>query len=163
MPLFGASRDFAYIKSINNEYIKKIVEQKVGYFKINNQLTDTNLYSESLNKVYNNPILIDCIVTNSPQTADVQVGLPTVNRSVTFNFFREHLVEINLFPEKGDIILWQNDYFEVYNIIENEYFVGKNPDYSYSEDTDNFGGSISIKLESIYINPEKLPFKIDRI
>ena len=163
MPIFGSSRDFNYIKSINDEYIKKIVEQKIGYFKINNQLTDGNIYGESLNKVYNNPILIDCIISNLPQTADVQVGLPTVNRSTTFNFFREHLVEINLLPEKGDIILWQNSYFEVYNVIENEYFVGKTPDYSYSTDTDNFGGSISIKLETIYINPEKLPFKIDRI
>jgi hypothetical protein len=163
MPLFGSSRDFNYIKSINDEYIKKIVEQKIGYFKINNQLTDGNIYGESLNKIYNNPILIDCIISNLPQTSDVQVGLPTVNRNITFNFFREHLVEINLFPEKGDIILWQNDYFEVYNVIENEYFVGKIPDYSYSTDTDNYGGSISIKLEAIYINPEKLPFKIERI
>jgi hypothetical protein len=163
MPLFGSSRDFNYIKSINDEYIKKIVEQKIGYFKINNQLTDGNIYGESLNKIYNNPILIDCIISNLPQTADVQVGLPTVNRSTTFNFFREHLVEINLLPEKGDIILWQNNYFEVYNVIENEYFVGKTPDYSYSTDTDEYGGSISIKLETIYINPEKLPFKIERI
>jgi hypothetical protein len=163
MPLFGSSRDFNYIKSINDEYIKKIVEQKIGYFKIDNQLTDSNIYGESLSKIYNNPILIDCIISNLPQTADIQAGLPTVNRSATFNFFREHLVEINLFPEKGDIILWQNSYFEVYNVIENEYFVGKTPDYSYSTDTDEYGGSISIKLETVYINPEKLPFKIDRI
>lgn len=164
MALFGRKRDFEFIKLINDQYVKKIGEHKVAYIKISLTETETpNIYGESMNKVYNNPILIECLINSSPQSPSVQVGLPSVNKNVTFSFFREHLKEINLYPEKGDIIMWNEDYYEVYNLIENNFLYGKNGEYSLTETTKDFGGSISIQLETIYINPEKLPFKIERI
>jgi hypothetical protein len=35
----------------------------------------------------------------------------------------------NLVPEVGDIIMYQEGYYEVDNVNANQYFMGKNPDY----------------------------------
>jgi len=63
---------------------------------------------------------------------------------MTFSFLKDELIEKNLVPEIGDIVLFNNDYFEFNSIIENQFFSGKNPDFSMNEDTDNFGVSLSI-------------------
>lgn len=164
MPLFGSQRDFNFLHHINNEYIKKILEYKVGYFKISLQNTSTpNLYGESLSKVYNDPILIDCLIDISPQSTISEAKIPNVTRDAIFSFHKPHLIEINLVPERGDIIMWNNDIYEVYNIIENDLFFGKDPNYSLTDDTTDFGGSVSIQLECVFKNPESVPFKIERI
>jgi len=164
MPLFGSQRDFNFLQLITNEYIKNILEYKVGYVKISLLETPTpNLYGETIDKVYNNPVLIDCLINISPQNTTTEAKLPNVSRNATFSFSKPHLIEFQIVPERGDIIIWNNDFYEVYNIIENDLFFGKDPNYSLTDDTNDFGGSISIRLECIYKNPESLPFKIERI
>ena len=73
--------------------------------------------------------------------------------------------EPQLFPcliTRGDIVLYNNDYFEFNSIIENQFFVGKNPDYSMNEDTDDFGVSLSIICKGSKSRVEQLktiPFR----
>jgi len=67
-----------------------------------------------------------------------------MTQQMTFAFLKAILVEKNLVPQIGDIVLFNNDYFEFSSIIENQFFAGKNPDFSMNEDTDNFGVSLSI-------------------
>ncbi len=62
----------------------------------------------------------------------------------------------NIVPEVGDVVLWNNDYYEVNNVNENQLIVGKDPGYSYSDNTNNFGSSWSIIVECFYIRPEKV-------
>ena len=69
----------------------------------------------------------------------------------------------NIVPEVGDVILWNNDYYEVDGIVESQYFMGKYPEYSYSSDNDNFGTSLSIILSTHYMRPEKLGLNQERI
>ena len=163
MPLFGDQTDFDYISLINDEFIKEILEYKIGYFKIALDKTKKNLYGESLTKVYNDPVLLDCLIDITPQSTIAEAKIANVTRNGTFSFYKVHLLEFNIVPERGDIIMWNNDIYEVYNVIENNLFFGKDPDYSLTEDTDEFGGSVSIQLECVFKNPESLPFKIERI
>jgi len=75
---------------------------------------------------------------------------------------RANLVEKNLVPEVGDIVLYNNDFFEFNSIVENQFFAGKNPDYSMNEDTDGFGVSLSIICKGSKSRVEQLktiPFK----
>ena len=62
----------------------------------------------------------------------------------------------------GDIVLYNNDYFEFNSIVENQFFAGKNPDYSMNEDTDGFGVSLSIICKGSKSRVEQLktiPFR----
>lgn len=163
MALYGSSRDISFIRRINKELINNIIEQQVGYYKISLDKTISNLYGESTQKIYNDPILVNCLIERTPPTwVETEFGTD-ITQDITVRFLRDILVDIQLVPEIGDIILWQNTYYEIDNLVENQLFVGKDPLYSYSNSNDNFGSSISIIVTAKYIRPEKLGLSKERL
>lgn len=156
MALYGGKRDIMLFNSLNKELLSKIIEQKVGYYKIDLKTTETNIYEESLHKKYYNPVLINCLITRGDQSTTSDEFGPDKKQINKFAFFRENLKEQDIFPEDGDVILWNNNYYEVENLIENQLIVGKTPEYSYSPNVDRFGSSLSIILETKQIRPDKL-------
>jgi hypothetical protein len=72
-------------------------------------------------------------------------------------------VDIQLVPKVGDIVLWEESYYEISSLIENQLIVGKDPSYSYSSSTDDFGSSISIIVTAQYIRPEKVGLSKERL
>ena len=144
MPLFGGSRDISLFRTMNKELINDIIQTEVGFHKFVLQDSETNVYGESKNKVYYEPMLIPCLINREDQNwSETDFG-PDSTQQMTFSFLRATLVEKDLVPEVGDIVLYNNDYFEFNSIVENQFFSGKNPDYSMNEDTDEFGVSLSI-------------------
>ena len=144
MPLFGGERDISLLRGFNKELINDIIQQEVGFYKFVLPDSNTNVYGESENKVYYEPMLVSCLIDREDQTWNETDFGPDSTQQMTFRFLRASLVEKNLVPEIGDIVLYNNDYFEFNNIIENQFFTGKNPDYSMNKDTDTFGVSLSI-------------------
>lgn len=144
MPLFGGARDISLFKTMNKELINDIIQTEIGFYKFVLQDSETNVYGESDKKVYYEPLLIPSLITKDDQVWNESEFGPDMTQQMTFAFLRTTLVEKNVVPEIGDIVLFNNDYFEFNSIVENQFFVGKNPDYSMNEDTDNFGTSLSI-------------------
>jgi hypothetical protein len=68
-------------------------------------------------------------------------------------------------PNIGDIILWNEDYYEVDTVNENQLIVGKDPNYAYSDanGVPEAGTSLSIILTCHYTRPEKVGLREDRI
>ena len=162
MALFGGSRDISLFRHINKELINNIIQQSVGYYKINLDKTSSNLYGESLTKSYNNPILVNCLIERNAQSwTETEFGAD-VTREINVRFLRDILVDIQLVPEVGDVMLWQENYYELSGIVENQFVVGKDPSYAY-DDTTDFGSSISIIVTAQYIRPEKLGLKQERL
>lgn len=162
MALFGGSRDISLFRHINKELINNIIQQSVGYYKINLDKTTSNLYGESLIKSYNNPVLVNCLIERTAQEwSETEFGTD-VARAITVRFLRDILVDIQLVPEVGDVMLWQENYYELSGIVENQFVVGKDPSYAY-DDTNDFGSSISIIVTAQYIRPEKLGLKQERL
>jgi len=147
---------------MNKELINDIIQTEVGFYKFVLQDSETNVYGESDKKVYYEPMLIPTLITREDQAwSETDFG-PDSTQQMTFAFLRATLVEKNLVPEIGDIVLYNNDYFEFNSIVENQFFVGKNPDYSMNEDTDNFGVSLSIICKASKSRIEQLktiPFR----
>ena len=141
---------------MNRELINDIIQTEIGYYKFVLQDTVTNVYGEAENKVYYEPLLIPCLITREDQTWNETDFGPDSTQQMTFRFLRANLVEKNLVPEVGDIVLYNNDYFEFNSLVENQFFVGKNPDYSMNEDTDNFGVSLSIICRASKLRIEQL-------
>ena len=163
MALYGGSRDISFIRHINKELINNIIEQQVGYYILDLNKTPSNLYGESLQKTYQDPVLVNCLIERTPPTwKETEFGTD-VTQDITVRFLRDILVDIQLIPAVGDIILWQESYYEISNLIENQLVVGKDPSYSYSSTTDDFGSSISIIVTAQYVRPEKVGVTRERL
>jgi hypothetical protein len=163
MALYGGSRDISLFRHINKELINNIIEQQVGYYKISLDKTSSNLYGESLNKTYNNPVLVNCLIERTDQSWNETDFGPDVTRTINVRFLRDILVDIQLVPEVGDVVLWQENYYEISALVENQFVVGKDPSYSYSDNITDFGSSLSIIVTAQYIRPEKLGLKQERL
>jgi hypothetical protein len=174
MALYGEQRDISLFRHLNRELLNRIIEQKVGYYKINLNETNSNIYGESTEKFYNSPVLANCLIERGDTSfVDDPMGTVTSNRTIVVRFFRDDLAGIevtdfdgntyNILPEIGDIMLWNEDYFEIDNINENQLFVGKDPIYSYDPTVNNFGTSLSIICSAHHVRPEKLGLKKERL
>ena len=159
--LYGKYRDISLFRTISREVVNDIIEQEVGYYKTNLNLTDTNLYGESsqkssAGKTYIGPVLLKCLITRGDQTTTSEIKGPDRFRDLSVAFLRDDLIVYNLVPEIGDVILWNKDYYEVDNLIENQLIVGKDPNYAITNYLNEFGSDFSIILNCHYTSPEKL-------
>lgn len=164
MALYGSKRDIQFYKTINYELISDIIEQKVGYYKVILEETASNIYGESLNKSFSNPVLINCMINHSDQATTNESNLASVARPLVISFLKQHLIEANIYPQRGDIVIWNDDYFEVDGIVKNQFIMGKDSDYNYdSEYLDNFGENFSVRINCRYTSGEKLNLRKERI
>ena len=141
--LFGSKRDFNLFVSINRELIKDIIEQEVLYYKLSIANTSVNIYGEALQKTYMEPVKLNCLITRGDQVYDVDEFGPDLGREASFAFLKPDLEDISTVPEVGDIVMWQEDYYEVDTVIENKLLLGKDSKYNIDRDSTH-GASMSI-------------------
>ena len=179
MALYGGARDISMFRRVNRELMGSIISQEVIYYKYNITTTKTNMYGESVEgRNFADPVILFALIElGSPESPTSDLGVD-FTWPITFRFLRDDLAGIDLsielsgggqgfaygvVPEVGDVMVWQNNYYEVDGTIENQLFVGKDPGYSYSTDNDNFGSSISIIVNAHYTRVEKLGIEKDRL
>lgn len=126
--LFGSGRDASFLRSISKELINKNIDTEVEYYKLSMQDTRENLYGEAPQKVYYNPVKVNCIVQKDDLEGVSDVGGYDFNRTATFAFLRDTLKDLNIVAQEGDIIKWDTEYFELNAVNINQYWGGRNPD-----------------------------------
>lgn len=128
MALFGSSRDISMFRHINKELINNIIQTEVDIYRIILGDTKRNIYGEaSSNKKYYIPIRVPSLINkeNIINTTD-ELGTDT-DQVVTFGFLRDGtLDELGFVPQIGDIIEWDEKYWEIDNVDINQYILGKN-------------------------------------
>jgi hypothetical protein len=159
--LYGKARDISLFRTVSREVVNDIIEQEVGYYKVFLDGTSSNIYGESQEKSYVGPVLLKCLITRGDQTATSGDPGSDRFRDLTVAFLRDDLLPYKLVPEIGDVLLWNKDYYEIDNIVENQLVVGKDPNYAITNYLDEFGSSFSIIVSGHYTRPEKL--NIDRV
>ena len=163
MALFGSAKDILTFTGMAREVMENIVSQAIGYYKYKVDQVDVNVYGEGMNKYFIGPVLLNCLIDRGdfePVKDDFGVN---VERKNTFRFLKYHLIQANIFPEPGDIIMYNEDYYHVDNVNENQLIVGKDPDYSYENGLNNFGTSFSILLETHLSSQEPLGITKNRL
>ena len=156
MALFGSVRDALMQIGVAQEFVGNVVTQQIGYYKIILPQSQPNVYGEALVKDYVGPILLNCLIVRGDFTTITDSFGPDSRREVDFRFLKVDLEAANVVPETGDIIMYNELYYEADNINENQYFLGKDPAYSYSSGLNNFGASFSIILNTHLTSPERL-------
>ncbi len=155
MSLFGSKKDFGLLTKMNRELLQDIIEQEIAFYKLSINETHANIYGESSEKTFYDPIVMQCLITRGDQVFTTDDFGPDVARELNFAFLRDDFVDLGLVPEVGDIIMLAEDYYEIDSIVENEYFFGKDPDYNYAR-SDKYGKSISIRCSAHLTRADKL-------
>ena len=156
MALFGGSRDISLFNSLSKELINDIIQTEVAYYKFALEQTKTNVYGEAPQKNYYEPIKISSLIDRSDQNWSSDEFGPDINQVINFTFLRKEFIDLNLFSDVGDLILFRNNFYEVDGRIENQLILGKDPDYALSSETTNFGSSFSIIVNTHISRVEKL-------
>ena len=135
---YGA-KDLATIEKFNRELLGEpnisddgIIDQFVILYRTSVYETDTNMYGEaSEGKVYKQGVKLPCIVDAADFDFNYDDFGADNRQSISFAFQRAYLVEVDLRPEIGDIMKWNDGYFEVDKFNENQ-LIGGNFDNSHS-------------------------------
>lgn len=126
MPKFMLGRDLQLFRSFARELVDTVIENTCVLFKINLNETKINLYGEAMNKTWHPGVELFVLIDKEPETA-VYEGFGSDNQqNITFKFDRLLCEERNTYPEIGDIIYFDNSYYEIDNTSEVQ-FVGGLP------------------------------------
>ena len=163
MALFGTVRDAAMQIGVAHEFVNNVVTQQIGYYKVVLPDTQPNVYGEALVKSYIGPVLLNLLIVRGDFSTTIDDFGPDSRRDVEFRFLKVDLEAANVVPETGDVIMYNELYYEVDNTNENQLFLGKDPAYAYSQGLDRFGASFSIILFAHLTTPERLGITIQRL
>ena len=156
MALFGGSRDISLFRHLNRELLKNVITQQCALYKFSLEETNVNMYGEaSEGRFLEGPYLFNALITVNDATSPVNDLGVDFDWGITVAFLRDDFTEANVHPEVGDVILYQESYFEIDNTNETQYFMGKTPDYPYSSNPlnpglENFGYNVSIVCSTHY-------------
>jgi hypothetical protein len=163
MPKFFNAKDLNFIKTISEEVVDYVVEQAVTLFKVSVGETKTNLYGESLGKVWTKPSTIMAIVDREPMNVVYEGFGADKQQAVEFRFNIQRIRETSYsvpkvrdingtlipteaiqnttvgYPEIGDVILFDGIYYEMDNVRENQ-LIGGQPQI-YDKNTNTFEDS----------------------
>ena len=156
MALFGKSRDISLFHSLNNELLKDIIQTEIAYYKFALEQTNVNVYGEAPGKNYYEPMKIACLINRDDQAWSSDNFGSDVNQNISFSFLKNELININLVPEVGDLILFRNNFYEADGKVENQLIMGRDKDYAISTETIDFGESFSILINTHISRVEKL-------
>ena len=156
MALFGGSRDVSLFHNLNKELINDIIQTEVAYYKFALEQTSINVYGEAVGKQYFEPLKIACLIDKQDQSWSSDDFGSDVNQVIDYRFLKQELKDINLKPEVGDILLFRNSFFEVDGTNENQLILGRDSDYAISTETQDFGSSFSIIVNTHMSRVEKL-------
>lgn len=126
MPKFMLARDLELFRSLARELVDDVIENTCVLFKINLNETRVNIYGEAMNKTWHPGIQLYTLIDKEPETATYEGFGADTQQNITFKFDRLLCEERNAYPEIGDVIYFDNSYYEIDNTSEVQ-FVGGLP------------------------------------
>ena len=116
--LFITPREIDFISDLTKEIIKDVVGQKIFYYRIREDLTDTHdVYEEAENKVFDPPVEIEARIEWEPETV-------TTNRygseslwTVNVFLHERDLLDRNINPDPGDFFSYGDTFFEITSAV----------------------------------------------
>lgn len=129
-----SQRDINFINSVNGELISDVIQTEVTLFKACADATSTNIYGESkasVIKQFYPGIEITALIDRADIVTEADDFGPDRKQNVAFKFREKMLKEINFFPQTGDLVLFNERYHEIDDVVQ-EQFLGGVDDKSHS-------------------------------
>lgn len=149
MPLYTKRKDAGLLKGINRELLHRIVSIELAVYQLNLSASPTNIYGESSKKAYNPPVRITALPSIDPKSTSGENVVDYV-QTTRFAMMASDLKEANLVIEAGNIIEFNNRFYEVDNVIDTHYWSGRNPETLFNVTEDKmaeYGYNHSISIE----------------
>jgi len=194
MALYGGSRDISMFRRVNRELMGNIISQEIIYYKYKVGETKTNMYGEAAEgRYFLDPVILFALIeigdTSSPVSDlgvdfswpltvrllrdDLLSKLDPANQG-SFGTYQTPFIQYgaDLHPEVGDIIGYQNGYWEVDNTNMTQYFVGKDPQYPFNDANGqnplnpglgDFGYNVDIELTCHYVPSDRVNIILSRM
>lgn len=125
---YFSSRDLKLVGQLNAELMGDIIENLVQIFKISPEETKTNIYGETAaetGKWYLPAIQISALVERPEMSADYDDFGPSRNQTHIFKLREKMCIQLNFYPEIGDIVLWNDRYYEIDNVVQEQLLGGQ--------------------------------------
>ena len=139
-----------------------IITQQCSWYQFKLEETKVNLYGEAdAEKYYNGPFIFNVLINRENQQYVDNIEGVQFGQGIEFYFFRDDLVDSDVVPRVGDIVLYQESYYGVQSTVANQYWGGKNPAYPNNVNPLNpglegFGNNLSILVSTYYIPADKV-------
>jgi hypothetical protein len=122
---FTSQQDYNLMLHFNRELINTFIDVPVVLYKLNILESKSNIYGESTSKRWYQGVQVPCLVNtqfNTPVKDGQTVNIEQVSE---FNFLRDELKSRDVYPEIGDIIDYNNLYFEISQLNEIQLVAGQ--------------------------------------
>ncbi len=130
-PFFLPQKEITLFDAFNEELIDELIGQTVDIYKISVERSDENMYGESTTKHFEQGFRVNCLINyNEPEFTGVE-GHTDKNDSIEMYFHRNTLDDADFLPEIGDIVDWNDMYFEINGVNEQQLIHG-HPEYKHS-------------------------------
>ena len=194
MALYGEGRDISMFRRVNRELMGNIISQEVIYYKYKIGETKTNMYGEAYEgRNSADPVMLFALIEVGDQESPVSDLGVDFTWKMTFRFLRDDLLSklnpvnqgsygtfqtpyiqygAELHPEVGDIIQYQNGYWEVDNTNATQFTVGKDPEYPYYDAAGNnplnpglekFGWDVEVRCDCHYVPSDRVNIILSRM
>ena len=130
MALFGryySQRDINFVNQINAELMRDIIETLVVLFKIAPNETNTNVYGEATSegKSFYPGVELSSLIDRGDISTDDEGFGPDRDQTVVFKFRELSLKDADFYPEVGDLILFNDRYHEIDNVVQEQLLGGQ--------------------------------------
>ena len=132
-PFFVPQKEIDYIDSVNEELIDQILGQFVDIYKVSVEDTNDNVYGESSAKYYKAGFRVNCLILFEEPIIEQDEFGPDEDTNIEMYFQRNNLASgsLNFYPEMGDIVDWNDHYWEINGTTEPQLFAG-HPNYKHN-------------------------------
>lgn len=132
MARFVTERDFQFFQHINREIVVDVVDVPVTLYKIIPDIVSVNIYGETTNKTRYRGIQLHGLVKYPKMDAAMEeFGYDVNQQGVEFQFQRKLLKDVDVYPEVGDVVGYNDNFYEIDNVQETQLIAGK-PQYNQS-------------------------------
>ena len=145
-PFFIPQKEVDFFDVVNEELIDNILGQFVDIYKVSVENTDDNIYGESTKKYFKVGFRVNCLISFEEPTMELDEFGPDKKSNIEMFFHKTTLKEADFYPEIGDIIDWNQFYFEI-NSITSPQLIGGHQHYHH----DIKAVAHNIRLSSIQI------------
>ena len=125
-PFFVPEKEIKLIDALNEELIDEVIGQTVDIYKVSLEETSANIYGEAPDgvKTFEKGFRVNCLIEFFAPEVEVEDFGSDLNSSIELNFHRNSLKDTDFYPEIGDIVDWNDFYFEINGTTEPQLIAG---------------------------------------